>query len=212
MDSWMLPLAVFRATTVLLSDWPSEQVDALFFHGRSHGDDDGLFEIAAEFYRHGTRIVLNGSDGERRGGITPGEAWPGKAPWTERLKALGVTDIVYSEPAFDSKQENEAFLDLAMNRGWKSGAILTQPHQAVRAFLGMVKSMADHGYWMRVYAVSPKSTLWWKPVYGSQGAAEILRFGHIEEEFNRIRPYQQKGDLACFAILFDYLQRRSEIR
>lgn len=210
----MQSVAVFQATTVLLSDWPAEKVDALFFHGRSHGDDDGLFELVAELVTGGMvgHVALNGSDGERLGDSRPGVAWPGKQIYMDRLAAFGIGKaIVCSRPAFHNKDENEAFLEFAMARGWRTGIVLTQPHQLLRTFLGMVKSMAVHGYWMRAYAVAPKSTAWWKDVFGSQGAESKRRFLHIEEEFKRVPLYQQKGDLATFDELFEYLKRRSEI-
>lgn len=220
MDLWMQSVDVFQAATVLLSDWPQEQVDALFLHARSHGDDDGLFELANELYHSGTvkAVVINGSDGERRGSTKPGEAWPGKAVYLERLKALNIANLLLSKPAFDNKHENELFLELAVGHGWRSAAILTQPHQMLRTFLGWVKSMADHEYRMRLYVVTPKFTPWWKVVHGSQGAKAIQRFDHIEEEFKRVPLYQQKGgygkdgrDLATFEELFKYLRHRSYI-
>lgn len=213
MDLWMQSLTMFQAATVLSSDWPTtEGVDGLFFHARSFGDDDGLFKIAADFHARGARVVINGSCGERQVGTKPGEAWPGKAAYLERLRAVGVADTLSSEPAFNTKQENEMFLKLAVEKKWRSAAILTQPHQMLRAFLGMVKSMATCNYWVRVYAVAPKFTDWCKEVHGSQGAKAMLRFDHIEEEFKRIPLYQQKGDLATFEELFEYLKRRESIR
>jgi hypothetical protein len=212
MDLWMTCLAEVQAVTVLLSDWPTKPMDAVFFHARSHGDDDGLFELAAEFLnqRLARRVVINGSDGERADGTGPGTAWPGKKVWLDRLKDFGITPFL-TRPAFHNRDENEAFQELAEAERWKSAVILTQPHQILRTFLGAVKSMADHRYWMRLHAAAPRATPWWKKVHGSQGAEELARFQHIEAEFKRVPLYQQKGDLATLPELWAYLQSRESI-
>ena len=41
---------VHRADSMLISDWPQEMVDAVFFHARSHGDYEQLFGLVANFY------------------------------------------------------------------------------------------------------------------------------------------------------------------
>lgn len=203
-------LSYVQATTMLLSDWPVKPVDALFFHARPRFDEDGLFELAAGLYR--TRIVgaiaINGSDGEGVG-RGPGEAWEGKAAWTSRLHSMGLPDPVFAGPGLHTKHENEQFLALAQERGWQTGVVLAQPYQLVRIMLGFVRSMADHGYWMRVRAVAPKTTDWQREVYGSQNAVLMPRFEHIWEELRRIPIYQAKGDIATFEELFQYLRWRA---
>lgn len=219
MDLWMQCLAESEARIVLLSDWPTDPVEAIFFYARSHDDDDeNIFRTASELAsRFGGCVVINGSDGELADGTGPGVAWAGKGIWIDRLKDFGITPLL-TRPALDNKDENEAFLSCAIAQGWKSAAILTQPHQIVRTFLGAVKSMADRDYWMRLHAVAPKSVDWWKVVRGSQGAEALPRGMHIGKEDSRIPLYQLKGkygkggrDLATYEELFAYLQRRNAI-
>ena len=197
-----------------LSDRPTERVDALWFFGRAHGDTDNLFELVARELQFGTarHVVINGSNGERQGGRKPGEAWEGKVFWTNRLMNLGVEDVRYCEPAGNTKDEGEAMLAYSLMQGWKSAAIVCQPHQPVRAILGLVKSMADRGEWMRVYAIVPGSTDWFRLVFGSQGHDELPRYLHIKQELMRIRLYQARGDLCSFADLLEYYRNRVSIR
>lgn len=208
-------LAVFQATTVLLSDWPRNAprnaVDALFFFSRAHNDHHGLFDLAATLFttscvRH---VAITGSRGEREGGTIPGEANPGKDFYLRELAAWGVRwNVVPANPAFNTKTEGEAFLSLAKKHGWRHAAIIAQPHQILRAFLGLVRSMATIGFEIPIFAAAPRSTSWWEHVYGSQGENLMARFEHIGAELERIRRYQASGELASFYDLFRYLRRR----
>jgi hypothetical protein len=208
----MAVLEVYQAVLVLLSEWPTEPVEALFFHGRSYGDDDGLFEIAADLSKNGIAdcVVVNGSNGERVGSTVPREAWPGKDEYTERLKSLGVENIVYSAPAFTTRHENDVFLNLAFEKSWTKVCVLCQPHQALRTMLGFVKAMIERDHFLRIYTVTPESTSWSRMVHGSQGAKHLTRFEHIEEEWRRIEnssQYRREGvNLATFEELLGYLR------
>ena len=202
------------AQVMVLSDRPPEPVDVLWFFGRARGDTDRLFELVAGELRLGgaDHVVINGSDGERQGGKKPGEAWEGKRVWTMRLNQAGVESVRYCKPAGNTKDEGEAMLAYSLTQGWKSAAIVCQPHQPVRAMLGLVKSMADRGEWMRVYAIVPGSTDWFRLVFGSQGHDELPRYLHIQQELIRIRLYQTRGDLCSFADLLEYYRNRASIR
>ncbi len=203
---------IYEATVKLLSSFPPEQVDALFFYSRSFGDDTGLFELAEELYTQNliNIIALFGNEGERVGSSIPFESNPGKTFYTMRLKKLGIPEnrIFYTGPAFHTREENDAFLNLAIDRGWKSAVILAQPHQIVRIMLGLVQAMQRKSYWMKVFTAHPKYTPWLEIVMGSQGLEEKMRFRHIEDECNRIFYYIEQGNIATLEQLEDYLQRR----
>lgn len=217
---------VYRATCILLNDWPKEIVDANFFHARSHNDYDDLFEQAAELYQNKiTRyVVINGGDGRHRGGNIPKEAWPGADFWVDQLVQLGVKekDIYRTGAAFNTKEENDGFLEVARAHKWHSAVITgCQPHQILRPFLGFLKSMHDSDYRMRVYASVPRQKSmpsWWRrSVYYPPAMCtpeELLsfedrwriRFELMSGEFLKIPEYQAKGHLATFEELFDYLR------
>ena len=103
--------------------------------------------------------------------------------------------------------------------------IATQPHQLLRAYLGLVKSMADRNYWMRVYAVSPRSKpsdSWWTEVYAPSamltpesipaGPRMRSRFDLMPGEVLKIPEYQKKGDLASFEDFYAYIKHRDSIQ
>ncbi|MDO8463070.1 MAG: hypothetical protein Q7S96_02250 [bacterium] len=206
-------LDVYRATCMLLSDQPKAPVDALLFHAKANGDQRGLIEFVASEQRRGLAqyIAINGSAGEALGGTTPGEAWPGAVEYTNQLCFLGVPPeaIICTRPAFHTRDENDAFLALARERSWRRVAIVTHPHQILRAFLGMVRAMGDAP--LVVYAQTPPHTNWSIVVFGSQGAEAMTRREHIHAEFKRIAAYQAKGDLAEFWQLHEYLGERAHM-
>ena len=202
-----------QANDVLLNDEPLTETDTIFFHARAWEDDDGLFELASQLYEaHKAKsIAINGGEGGPPGNTAGGQNWPGWREYLSRLVGFGVEHIYLTEVANNTKEENEMFLKLAMQMRWRSAIILCHPHQILREFLGMIASMRDHKYWMRIYAVVPKTTDWTKLVYGSPRIPLSPRFDHIAEELERIPRYQAKGDLAQYYELYPYLQIRSSI-
>lgn len=206
-------LNIYKATSMLLSGAPKAPVDVLFFHGRSFGDETGLFEIAGQMYRRDMirKILVFNNEGERYGSNVPFEANLGKAEYRRRLRAQGILakDIICPErQAFHTQQENDTFLEHSKKEGFRSGVILAQPHQVLRAMLGMLKAMQEQSYVMEVYAVAPKCTLWQEVVRGNQGLEEKRRVEHIGDELKRVYDYQQLGWLATFEELFIYLAKR----
>lgn len=206
---------LFQATVVLLSDYPKRPVDALFFFGRSWFDagKGDLFLLASDLYRAGMikNIVIPGTEGERFGETVPHQANPGRTLWTSRLVRMEIPPEVihHSKAGYHTKAEGDAFLEMAQKEGWRSAVSLTHPHQAVRAMLGLVRTINIQELNFDVYAVAPQTTNWGKRVKGSQGLERKSRFEHIEGEFERIIRYQEKGDLASFQELFAYLEQRN---
>lgn len=215
MKSWEL-LQALQATIVLLSDEPKVAMDTIFFHARAWEDDDGLFFLAGRQYRtyKVNSVSINGGEGGPPGSTIGGQNWPGWKQYDSRLRRLYVKDIYLTEPASNTKEENEKFLGLAIERKWRSAIIIGQPHQILREFLGMIASMRDHKYWMRIYAAAPRTVDYFKLVYGSPSVPLTPRFDHIMQELERIPRYQakgDKGDLAQYHELYLYLKARSSI-
>lgn len=206
------PFEIYKAQTMLSNSDLPRSVDALFFFGRSFGDENGLFGLAGKLYSKNKvkYIIFPDTEGEKEGGTIPGEANRGKTAYTGDLVSLGVSrnDILYGGPGKNTKTEGDGFLNRSKKKGFSSAAVLTQPHQILRAMLGLIKSMEKQDFWMYVYPVVTTFTPWHEQVFGSQGALKKTREDHIYEEYVRILRYQNQGDLASFPELFNYLQRR----
>lgn len=202
------------ANLMLLSGQAPDSVNAVFFHDRSFGDFTNLFEMAGRMYRTGVArfIVTPNTDGARFGRNIPREASPGK-DWTIRHlleQQVPTESILYPDtPSHHTRQENDSFLQLSMEMGWRSGMILTQSHQLLRAMLGMIRVMDEAHYQMEIYTCAPSSTPWYEVVNGNQGLEEAKpRILYIQDEMQRVQQYQQKGDIATFDELFAYLESR----
>lgn len=206
---------LFAATCVAISDWPIEPVDAIFFHGRGEGDFDGLFEIAENIWRESrARIAINGLNGVEEAKKREGYLAPDSSFYIAGLIKLGVFsgDIVIGKPCLNTNEENDEFVKLAKANGWKSAAMIGQPHQVLREFLGAVQSTKKFDYAMRLYCASPKSPPWFKEVFANISVNKRMqRIDFVFEEFERIIRYRKKGDLCSFEEFFEYMQNRDKI-
>lgn len=207
---------LYQATVMVLSGRPKEPVDVLFFHNRSFGDYTNLFEMAGEMFRRGgiRFMAVTNNEGERFGSNVPFEANPGV---TECIRCLTeeqhipLENILHPETkAFNTRQENNTFLELSMQKGWTTGRILTQPHQLLRPTLGMIQAMYEARYQMAVYTAAPTQTPWQEIVRGNQGTDLKPRVQHISDELERVYRYQKSGELATFDQLFEYLKERED--
>lgn len=203
----------YTANLMLLSGQAPNLVDAVFFHDRSFGDFTSLFEMAGRMYKTGvTRFIATpNTDGARFGGNIPGEASPGKI-WTRgQLLEQGVPNEIIlhpDSPSHQTREENNAFLELSMKMGWGSAIILAHPHQLLREMLGMVKAMNEAEYLMGIYTAAPTFTPWYEVIHVNQGIEFKPRIENIADELQRIREYLQRGALATIDELFVYLEAR----
>jgi len=210
-----MTLAFAKSAMVLGADWPMGRVDAIFFHALSRDavvtGSINLFDFVADLYHRGVseNIVINGSDGEKYGGNIPGESWAGKEEWVAALQERGIRGIRLAHPAFNTKEENDYFLAIAREKGWKNIGIVTVAYHFPRVMMGLVKSMERYGYYVAAYALMLKSLDWFASMHGSQGEHLSSAFGFIDGEIDRIPRYIDKGDLCTFEEFFAYLRMRN---
>lgn len=217
-EKWWLDLE--KAYNLLCKDKPTEPCDILYFFGRSYFDapKHGFYQIGVDLYNQGVvkKIIVPGTEGERFGETTSGMAHPGKTFMKKRLVRMGVADknVVFSKPGFNTKEEGDAFLDYSTQNNLYRVISLTNPHQIVRAMLGLVRTINNNHSSIDVYAAVPDPNHfdWGRMVKGSQGQKFEPVFKHFYEELSRISLYQQKGDLASFEELFNYLNTRDSRR
>lgn len=199
-----------RAQAHVLSLQPSNPVDAVFLHARALGDGDHVIALAADILnnRGASAVAINGFDGRRFDGTTPGEASEGAVYYHQKLIDNGVSDssIFHTDEALNTRAENHVFLRLALTSGWKTAIIVAWPHQLLRACLGMVAAMRQSQRWLNVYTAYPRHVDWGAFVSGSQSANPQRRSVELGAEMERISLYQKKGDLASFDKLFVDLQ------
>lgn len=209
-----------KITDLYWKDRPTEPVDILYFFGRSYLDasKEALYQMAVDLYKQKMvkKIIVPGTEGERLGGIIPRESQPGKTLMKNRLVKMGVDedDVVFNEPGYHTKAEGDAFLRYSAEHNLNRVVVLTNPHQITRAMLGLIKTIDDKDLPIDVYAVTPNPSRfdWQRRVKGSQGLERKPRYMHIQDEIDRIKLYQDKGDLASFDEALSYMARRSMSR
>jgi hypothetical protein len=204
-----------RAQRLVLNDAPKENVDAIFLHPLSYGNDNEMFPFAAKMLADGKAryIVINGSQGEKIGGNIPGEAWAGKDVYIKRLKKKGVKEeqIIVAGSGMHTRESNDRFLEVAREHNFKSAVTLNQPEQLLRATLGQIKSMKNQNYLLRLYSAYPEPWEANKKVRGNQGAEPDRRYKMLPTDFERIKTYQAKGDIASYQEFYKYMSEREKI-
>lgn len=208
-------MEIYRASLAVLTDIVPPKVNAIFMHGRAQGDTDGIFEQVRDWILSGRaeKVVITGTEGDAVNPSAP-KAWAGKTEWTAILLSMGVPQetILYSDPACHTRGESDQYLKLASQNGWERAIVLSQPHQALRAILGTLRSMQLAGnYPLRVYSGFPAGVDWNSIVHGSQGQHSMARINHCDLELQRVIAYQQKGDLVPFSEYIEYRLMRDSI-
>lgn len=204
---------------MVLSDRPTSPVDAALFFGRSWFDAEkwGLYQLMVDLYKSGTvqYIVTYGLRGQRFGDITPNVVAPSNEYARDRLIKMGVpNENIITAPLIDptknnTLEEGRAFLKEARDHGWNSLVVVANPHQLLRATLGLLGVMDQQAEpSLSIWSAAPTNTDWTRRVRGAQGEHFGPRSDHIDLENGRIRTYQGKGDLASFPRYFDYLSNR----
>lgn len=213
---WWLDLE--KAYNLLVNDKPTNPTDILYFFGRSYLDapKHGLYQIAVDLYKQEMvrKIIVPGTEGERLGENVPGMARPGKTAMKNRLVRMGIAeeDVIFSDQGFHTRQEGDAFLKYSNENNLRRAIALTNPHQIVRAMLGLVKKINEDDLPIAVYTFVPEPGTfnWGRMVKGSQGLERKPVFKHFFQELNGISTYQRKipPDVATFEELFEYIKRR----
>lgn len=189
-------------------------VDALFFVNHAYGDYTNLYELAGDLYRTGLVkiIAVTNNEGERFGSTEKFVANPGKTDCirilTEEQKIPPENILVPQTAAFHTRQESDAFVELAKQEDWASAITLSQANRLLRVTLSMTPAMEQAGYMMELYTTAPTSTPWRELAFGSQSTKRQARFETIGEELERIFRYQKSGELPGIDDLLDYLDAR----
>jgi hypothetical protein len=169
-----------------------------------------LFLILLQSLMHSgsaRNIIINGSDGRREGGVTPGESWAGYEVWKRRLEERSVENIHKANGATNTAGESKEMLQYAQNMHWTSGLIVAWPHQLVRCMGSAIFAMDKKPPLLQIHTVAPPTCDWYKKVKGSQGQNEMSRYEHIFLEYSRILNYVGQG-VASIERMFEYYEQK----
>lgn len=152
---------------------------------------------AAELYHAGyaPKVVLTSSADNWEYGSAP------SSKLVPELIALGVNeeDIIWEETAPHTRAEADSVLRIAKEKAWKTLIIVTTEYHLYRAFLTWLKAIHDTGSEIDII---PVATLGYPEFHGDTHEEGLAR------EFERIKIYQEKGDVASFKEGIAYLSEK----
>ncbi len=184
---------------------------AIFVHVRM--DQEHVIAKVIEMYHRmgGTSIYLDATEGQKRADPYPDGAkkqiWSGYSEWRGLLIEGGVNqkDIHPAGYAYNTPDEHNEMIKLAIELGWESVIIVGVGYQMPRIALGTLKIMEKNNHWLKAYFAVPELGDLDIPMKGAQGADEGPRRNQFWAEFMRIPEYQIKNDLASLDELGVYL-------
>lgn len=230
-ENWQADLE--KVTDLVLKDRPTKPVDVAFFFGRSWFDAEkqGVYQLTVDLYKQGLikKIAIYGSEGQRFNETGPEmlepydhlqinrlnrSVAPPKGFAKARFIKMGIPeeDIILTTLPDPTKnntiEESKGFLQASKEYRWTSAVVIANQHQLLREILGLIALMDRKSEHMDIYSAAPANPDWQRKVRGAQGEHHAPRKDHVLLEIQRIKTYQEKGDLASFERYFDYLKSR----
>ena len=195
-------------TRILGDTRPKEPADGAYLYCQTIDNQQSVFLAARWLAAHGlsSRILILEADAM--------SGYPGGAQCREQLRAPGLpAETVHGVPAGEISSintliESEALVRYCKQKRYGSVYVVSPPFHQLRAFMTLVTVALREHPQLSIYS-HPGATLpWMETVAHSQGTLQAPRRQLIQEELTRISIYQQKGDLARFEDVLDYLNRR----
>ena len=184
--------------------------DGAYLYSQTKDNQHSVLSAAQQVINEGLaeKVLIAKSD--------PKSGYPGNFDWEkeliqrgiQRYKILGVdlSDTV----TINTLIEAEAMVNYAKKNQYKDLYIISSPFHQLRAFMTSVTAALKYYPEIRVYSYNGTSLSWLETVVHSQGKTSGQRKELIKGELDRIRIYQQKGDLASESDILDYLDKREK--
>ncbi len=144
----------------------------------------------------------------------PKDGYPGVDLWRNELLDLEIPQEVIhgvdlrSAASLNTLIEAEGMIAHAKIKRYKEIYIVASPFQQLRAYMTAVTVALRHYPDLRIYSYNGHSLSWMEEVAHSQGITKGLRKDLIAGELERIKLYQEKGDLASADAVTEYLDQR----
>lgn len=202
----------------LLTKGLRKRTSIIFIWGRANDEwqptehGDGVLETAVRVQdvTASPYVVFPGYIGSNKGQGSTG--YPGPKVWQDSLMDMGIVNCVplYVYHGTNTRTEMIDCINWATASGTDFSVIvgITQQTHALRAMLGTVRSLMQLGLERRlsVIPIWPMRIDMAQEVHGSQGAGPYTRAAWIDQEWDRIEKYYEKGDLCSLSELQSYLE------
>jgi hypothetical protein len=193
---------LFRTFNDPAPDLPAE---AAYLFGQTPCNQDSSFSTALQSDAQNILIL----DTEPRSGYL------GFSTWQYELLESGI-DSGRIQPVpmnqnipLNSRTESQALMQYVTQREIQSVEVIAPPFHQLRAFMTAITIALEENLKVAIYSRPGAAVSWHETVVHSQGELTAPRRELIHTELKRIETYQNKGDLASFDRILDYLNRRT---
>ena len=193
---------------ILCDTRPDGPADGAYLYCTTVDNQASIFQTARVLISHEivTRIFI--LDAQAMSG------YPGVDQCSRRLLEFGLLDeqieyVPYGDAAsINTLIESRALVRFAKNREMRSLILVSPPFHQLRAFMTAATVALKGHPELAIFSHPGAAMSWMESVAHSQGTLQAQRRQLIQEELIRIHTYQDKGDLARFEAVLDYLNRR----
>jgi hypothetical protein len=146
----------------------------------------------------------------------PKSGYPGYASWEKELLHMGVPSASIAgvdhndEACLNTLVEAVGMIAHAKRVHYARMYVVASPFHQLRAFMTSITAALRKFPEVKIYSYNGVSLPWTDTVTHSQGATVGSRKELLYGEFERIRKYQEKGDLALESDVLAYLDTRDE--
>ena len=193
---------------ILCDTRPEGPADGAYLYCTTIDNQASIFQTARMLISHtiASRIyILN---------VKAMSGYPGVIQCLQRLREFGLpSEQIECVPCGDAASinsliESQALVRFAKDRGIGSLVLVSPPFQQLRAFMTAATVALKLYPELAIYSHPGAAMPWMETVAHSQGTLQAQRRQLIQEELVRVHTYQNKGDLARFEDVLDYLNRR----
>jgi hypothetical protein len=204
--------AIELTVRILCDTRPDGPVDGAYLYCTTVENQASIFRTARMLISHAIASRIYILDARAMSG------YPGGVEWRERLREFGlqaeqIDCVPYGEAtSINTLIESQALIRFARNRGMGALVLVSPPFHQMRAFMTAATVASKFYPDLALYSHPGTAMPWMESAIHSQGNLQAPRRQLIQEELTRIHTYQNKGDLARFEEVLDYLNRRDTRR
>ena len=193
---------------ILCDTRPDGPADGAYLYCTTVDNQASIFKVARVLVSHEIVARIFILDAQAMSG------YPGAVQCQRRLLEFGllaeqIDYVPYGDAeSINSLVESQALVRFAKDRKMRSLILVSPPFHQLRAFMTAATVALKEHPELVIFSHPGAAMSWMESVAHSQGTLQAQRRQLIQEELIRIHTYQDKGDLARFEAVLDYLNRR----
>ena len=193
---------------ILCDTRPDGPADGAYLYCTTVDNQASIFKVARVLVSHEIVARIFILDAQAMSG------YPGAVQCQRRLLEFGllaeqIDYVPYGDAeSINSLVESQALVRFAKDRKMRSLILVSPPFHQLRAFMTAATVALKEHPELAIFSHPGAAMSWMESVAHSQGTLQAQRRQLIQEELIRIHTYQDKGDLARFEAVLDYLNRR----